>query len=105
MLGAPGAVGRRPDPPDRGEDVEQLRTFGDERQMAWCVYCGRDTETRDHVPSRIFLDEPYPENLPVVPACRRCNESFSLGEEYLACLVDCVMSGVADPDLVRRAKV
>lgn len=50
--------------------MHQLRNYGDERQLSACVFCRRETETRDHVPSRVLLDEPYPENLPVVPACR-----------------------------------
>jgi hypothetical protein len=48
--------------------MQQLRSYADERLVASCVYCGNVTETRDHVPSRILLDEPYPENLPVVPS-------------------------------------
>lgn len=85
--------------------MEQLRSFGDERQMAFCAYCGHGTETRDHVPSKVFLDEPYPTNLPVVPACQSCNEGFSLDEEYVACLVECAMTGSVSVDGVRREKV
>lgn len=85
--------------------MEQLRNYGDERQVAWCVYCGAQTETRDHVPSRVFLDEPYPSNLPVVPACKACNAGFSLDEEYLACLVDCATVGSASVEAVRRGRV
>lgn len=85
--------------------MKQIRNLGDERQVAQCAYCGRDTPTRDHVPSRILLDEPYPENLPVVPACRECNEGFSADEEYVACLVDCVLSGTTFPEKVQRDKI
>ena len=85
--------------------MEQMRNFGDERQVARCTYCGGDTSTRDHVPSRVLLDEPYPENLPVVPACRECNEGFSADEEYVACLIDCVLSGTASPEKVQRDKI
>jgi hypothetical protein len=73
--------------------MEQLQNYADDRQFNCCVYCGSGSDTRDHVPSRILLDDPFPENLPVVPACRKCNESFSIDEEYVACLVDCVLSG------------
>lgn len=85
--------------------MQQLRNYGDERQWAQCVYCWGPTQTRDHAPSKVLLDEPYPENLPVVPACEACNHSFSLDEEYLACLVDCALPGVASPDVVHRPKV
>ena len=53
----------------------------------------------------MLLDQPYPENLPVVPACRDCNESFSLDEEYLACLIDCVLAGSASAAAVKREKI
>jgi hypothetical protein len=55
--------------------------------MVGCVYCGRVTETRDHVPSRVLLDEPYPDNLPVVPSREACNtnrkSSTKLDEEEM----------------------
>lgn len=86
--------------------MDQLRTYGDKRELACCVYCGSGAvETRDHVPSRVLLDEPYPSNLPVVPACGMCNQGFSLDEEYLACLVECVICGSSAPNLVTRPKV
>ena len=86
-------------------DMEQLRNLGDERQTGFCVYCGSTTETRDHVPSKVFLDEPYPTNLPVVPACRSCNEGFSLDEEFVACLVACALAGSASARDVRSEKI
>jgi len=85
--------------------MEQLQNFGDSRQTGFCAYCGRGAETRDHVPSKVLLDEPYPTNLPVVPACQSCNESFSLDEEYVACLVECALTGSADADGVEREKI
>ena len=62
-------------------------------------------ETRDHVPSKVLLDEPYPANLPVVPACRACNESFSRDEEYLACLLECVLAGSTHVENFQRPKI
>jgi len=85
--------------------MDQLRNYGDRRNQGWCVYCGRAEETRDHVPSRILLDEPYPANPPIVPACLRCNAGYSLDEEYLACLVDCVLAGDTEPQGIFRAKI
>lgn len=83
--------------------MEQLKSYADERLVTSCVYCGHFTETRDHVPSRILLDEPYPQNLPVVPSCAACNVGLSLDEEYLACLIDCVLAGSVED--VQRAKI
>ncbi len=82
--------------------MKQIRDFGDERNKGWCVYCGGPPETRDHVPSKVLLDEPYPENLPVVPACIACNSSFSLDEEYVACLVECALAGSVEVASNRR---
>lgn len=85
--------------------MKQLRNYGDERQVAFCVYCAGVTETRDHVPSKVFLDEPYPPNLPVVYACEACNQNFSKDEQYLACLVECTLVGSVNPDDIQRDKV
>jgi len=83
--------------------MRQSHTFADERLLVGCIYCCGATDTRDHVPSRVFLDEPYPENLPVIPACASCNGSFSLDEEYVACLIECAKTG--SMDAVRRPKI
>lgn len=83
--------------------MEQLKSWADERLLSGCVYCGSATESRDHVPSRVLLDEPYPDNLPVVPACISCNGGFSLDETYFACLVECARAGSVEA--VRRPKI
>jgi hypothetical protein len=82
----------------------QTRAYGDERNLAFCAFCGGDTGTRDHCPSRVLLDEPYPENLPVVPACSACNTRFSPDEQYLACLISCVLAGSTDLARITRSK-
>lgn len=46
-----------------------------------------------------------PINLPVVPACADCNARFSPDEQYLACLVSCVLAGSTDPAKVGRPKI
>ena len=85
--------------------MKQLPNYGDVRQSAHCAYCGGGTETRDHIPSRVLLDEPYPDNLPIVPACRNCNVGFSVDEEYLACLIECVCVGSVFSSEMQREKV
>jgi hypothetical protein len=57
------------------------------------------------MPSRVLLDEPYPENLPWVYSCSSCNLALSLDEEYIACLVECTRTGSVDPSRVQRPKV
>jgi hypothetical protein len=83
----------------------QKQNYGDERQTARCSFCGGETGTRDHCPSRVLLNEPYPENLPVVPACSACNARFSSDEQYLACLISCVLAGSTDPAKIIRPKI
>lgn len=85
--------------------MKQVVPFGDNRVLARCVYCGAIPDSRDHVPSRVLLDDPYPENLPVVPSCRVCNNSFSLDEEYCAALIDCLLVGSVAPNDRHRSKV
>lgn len=85
--------------------MEYIENFGDKRQTLYCVYCGGAPETREHIPPRVFLDEPYPEHLPTVGACLECNQKHSLDEEYVACLVECAKVGSANPKFVRRDKI
>lgn len=80
-------------------------TYGDSRILLYCTFCGGETGTRDHCPSRVLLDEPYPNNLAVVPACRACNIGFSADEEYLACLISCVLAGSTDINSIARTKI
>lgn len=69
-----------------------------------CVYCGDYADTRDHVPSKCFLDEPYPDNLKVVPCCRKCNNKFSKDEEYVSCFIDCMKEKISIPLEIKRLK-
>jgi len=85
--------------------MDPRHLFVDERLKGACVYCGAHPDTVDHVPSKVFLDDPPPPNLPTVDACSDCNQKFSLDEEYLACLVECVLSGTVSPGGLRRKKV
>jgi hypothetical protein len=85
--------------------MEQLRCFGDDRNKGYCIHCGGPSETRDHSPSKVFLDEPYPENLPVCPSCLRCNNAISIDEEYLACFLECVLAGDVDSASFQRSRI
>ena len=85
--------------------MQQYRCYGDDRNKGFCVHCGGPDETIDHVPSKVLLDEPYPENLMAAPSCRKCNTSFSLDEEYLACFLECIVAGIADPEKTHRSKI
>jgi len=85
--------------------MDPRHLFMDEQLTGMCVYCGAQPETRDHVPSKVLLDKPYPPLLPVVGACESCNASFSLDEQYLACFIDCVICGGTKTAGLRRPNV
>lgn len=85
--------------------MEQIQPFADERHDAFCASCGASPGTRDHSPPKVFLDTPYPDNLPTAWTCHDCNEGHSLDEEYVACLVECVKAGTTDPARLRRPTV
>jgi hypothetical protein len=85
--------------------MRQIKTFSDSRLDIMCSYCGEFPDTKDHVPSKILLDEPFPENLPVVPCCNKCNQSFSSDEVYIACLIECILSQSAKVKDIKREKI
>lgn len=85
--------------------MDQLLDFADDRLINGCIYCGGAAETRDHVPSRIILDYPFPENLPVVGACKRCNHSFSKDEQYFVCFLQSVLDGTTNPKEIKRPSI
>ena len=87
------------------QQVDQLRDYADSRLLSGCIYCGGPDETRDHVPSRCLLERPYPENLPVVGCCNKCNKGFSEDEQYLVCLVESALCGSTDPSKIQRPSV
>jgi len=59
-----------------------------------CIYCGKPATTREHVPSKAFLLKPFPENLPVIPACFECNNNFSEDENYVSCFLDILKKNI-----------
>lgn len=80
--------------------MEQIADDTGATQYELCLHCTESlsaTRTRDHVPSRGLLMPPYPAQLPTVDICADCNERFSKDEQYFALLLECVLSGCADP--------
>jgi hypothetical protein len=47
-----------------------------------CIYCSCIANTKDHVPPKLLLEQPYPLNLKTVPACEKCNNAFADDERY-----------------------
>lgn len=85
--------------------VKAITPWADERHAAFCAQCGRRPRTRDHVPPRAFLDEPFPTNLPVVGMCEPCNAGASLDEEYVTCLIEVAACGSGVPEDLERPRV
>ena len=85
--------------------MSEADLFIDERLVGVCAYCGAKADSKGHVPSKTLLDEPYPPNLPTADSCQECNHGFSASEEYLSCLIECVVQGTTTPSDKFRAKV
>ncbi|MDL2259727.1 hypothetical protein LJB99_02475 [Deltaproteobacteria bacterium OttesenSCG-928-K17] len=86
--------------------IDPNMLFMDDRLcLESCVYCGVSPETREHIPPKIFLDRPHPVDLPVVPACFNCNNQKSSDEEYLSCLLECIVCGTTEIDKLEREKI
>ena len=60
--------------------------------LLYCIYCGAPATTREHVPSKAFLKKPYPADLPVLPACEKCNNGWSSDELYTSTYIACLKS-------------
>ena len=82
--------------------MEPIDEFADRRQHTWCLYCGRQlsdvSANHDHVPSRVFLSDPEPENLPTILSCYECNNGFSKDEEYFSAFLSATLSGSSKPE-------
>lgn len=59
-------------------------------EITRCIYCGETKNiTRDHVPPQCLFPDPKPTNMITVPACKPCNESYKLDDEFFRV---CVLS-------------
>ncbi|MCH5324205.1 MAG: hypothetical protein J1E39_03225 [Eubacterium sp.] len=65
----------------------------------YCIYCGSIANTREHVPSKAFLKRPLPSDPPVLPACEKCNNSFSPDELYTRTYIECLKAIFVDNNL------
>lgn len=82
--------------------MKQIFEFADERLKSSCIHCGRwiasVDSNKDHVPSKMLLERPFPANLPTIEICSDCNNSFSADEEYFAAFLGAVRAGTTNPD-------
>ena len=81
--------------------MRYLEDYSDERFKGVCVHCGGGIlghkVNNDHVPSKCLLQEPYPDNLPVLKSCIECNSEFSKDEEYFSVFLQCILTGSTNP--------
>lgn len=70
-----------------------------------CIYCGEIADSREHVPSKVFLTRPFPDNLGIVPACSKCNKSFSSDEIFLSILIEKLKSRYFYPNYEYSSEV
>lgn len=81
------------------DDCKRDDYFGDQRLRPYldyekskigytCVYCSGKANSREHIPSKCFIDKPYPKDLLILPSCDFCNKKFSKDEEFVSCLVE-----------------
>lgn len=85
--------------------MDPRHLFIDQRLVGMCIHCGGAPETRDHIPAKALLDEPYPPDLPVLASCGPCNAGASLDEQYLACFIEVTLRGTVDPEGISRPKI
>lgn len=84
----------------------RYQNFGDDRQLAICVNCSQFHDgSKDHIPSKAFLDKPYPDNLRTLKICKECNASFSLHEEYVAAWLEFVACNTVELANLEREKI
>ncbi|MBI5932341.1 MAG: hypothetical protein HY867_01435 [Chloroflexi bacterium] len=73
-----------------------------------CVYCGSaENVTDDHIPPKNIFPKPRPTNINLitVPACKKCNSSFSNDDEYFR-LKLCISEHVGNhPDALANQNV
>jgi hypothetical protein len=90
-----------------GEKLRQRQCLGDKRKISSCIYCNYSGNnlTREHNPSKVFLDEPLPDNLPVMYSCEECNSSFSADEAYIASIIECIRCNTYEIEKLEREKI
>lgn len=85
--------------------MKRVECYGDSRILTGCFHCGGSADSVDHAPPKVLLDKPFPDEMIVVPSCYACNNSASLDESWLACVIECVVTGEVDAERVSRPAI
>jgi len=88
---------------NQGDSEVGLFTEVNKSKNNLCLYCGDNANTRDHAPSKVFIDENFMGFLPTVPSCSKCNNSYSVDEEYVANWIE-ILSRKCISEYKRRTK-
>ena len=88
-----------------GKSFDRTHVVFRRNSNMYCVYCGDKADTREHCPSKAFLNKPYPTDLPTVPACKQCNNGFSADERYTSAYINYLYEYYENSniDIFRRA--
>ncbi|MDO7284684.1 hypothetical protein Q5W88_16305 [Shouchella clausii] len=70
-----------------GDDRLRYRVVYSKDGYKECIYCEKEADTREHIPSKVFLNRPFPEHLSTLPACKSCNNSYSHDELFVSLLI------------------
>lgn len=57
----------------RSPEMINRDKYSDERYNELCSYCGNYGDTKDPVPSKVLLDNAFPENMHKVDCYLECN--------------------------------
>ena len=69
-----------------------------------CVFCGKPANSREHIPPRCFIDSPFPDDWPILPSCKKCNNSFSNDEQFVSRLLEWIYCTKNNNGIFQRAK-
>lgn len=58
-----------------------------------------------HIPSKIFLQNPYSQDLSGVAACISWNNGFSKDKDHMACFLYCVIEGTTEHEKLTDQRV
>lgn len=95
-----------------GNDDENY--IGDERirpyvsykkEKSYCIYCSDIADSREHLPPRIFVDNPNLNEWCIVPACNKCNNGYSTDEQFVACAIEYILAEINYGGSIQRNKI
>ncbi len=86
--------------------MKRVKKIGIDERLLWsdclCIHCGISLEkfkiSKEHIPSKCLLMEPYPKELMTMNSCHKCNARSASDEQYLYALLSAVLAGSTSPE-------